>query len=95
MTGRHAEGALLARARAAKGVRADFERQDRAAQLGDLDLDWLSWARRLSVVLGAVLDLLTVPAAASTLLLPDGSGFLAVEDVLALVTIARKLGGPG
>ena len=53
MSGRHDGGDLRARAKAAKGLRNDFERELRSTQRGDMDLDWLAWANRLSVVSNA------------------------------------------
>lgn len=93
MSGRHDGGQLTARVKAARGVRDDFEKAFRSALKSDVDLDWLAWATRLSSVLGEVLAILDGPQPAVTTLFPDGSAYLTVEDVLALVALARKLGG--
>ena len=58
-----------------------------------MDLDWLTWATRLSSVLSEVLAILNGPEPAITMTFPDGSGFLIAEDVRAILAIARALGG--
>ena len=58
-----------------------------------MDLDWLTWATRLSSVLGEVLAILHGPEPAITMTFPDQSVFLAAEDARALLALARKLGG--
>jgi hypothetical protein len=74
------DGNLIARARAAEAIRADFERELRSSE-PDV-IDWRDWGRRLSSVLGECLDLLLGgPGANVTVVFEDQSAFLSSTDV--------------
>jgi hypothetical protein len=91
------DGNLIARAKAAGAIRADFERQVRSSLTTGIDVDWLTWASRLSAVLGEMLALLEGPGGAITVLFPDGGAFLAADDVrvaLAALRLATTTGDP-
>ena len=74
------DGNLIARARAAEAIRADFERELRSSE-PDV-IDWRDWGRRLSSVLEECLDLLLGgPGANVTVVFEDQSAFLSSTDV--------------